>query len=68
MYAKYAELRDKKNVRDADVARATGIVQSTFTDWKKGESTPKLEKLIKIADYFGVSLDEFVRKEDKEEF
>lgn len=62
MYAKYVELRDKKGVRDADVSKATGIVQSTLTDWKNGKSSPKTEKLIKIADFFGVTLDELVRK------
>lgn len=62
MYAKYVELRDKKGIRDADVAKATEIPQSTFTDWKNGKSSPKLEKLIKIADYLGVTLDEFVKE------
>jgi len=64
MYTKYAELRDKKGVRDADVAKATDIYPSVFTDWKNGISTPKLDKLVKIADYFGVTLDDFVRKEN----
>lgn len=63
MYAKYAELRDAKNVRDADVAKATGVPQNTLTDWKNGKYTPKADKLIKIADYFGISLDELVREQ-----
>lgn len=61
MYAKYAKLRDAKGINDANVSDATGIPRSTFTDWKNGRSTPKTEKLIKIADFFGVSLDELVR-------
>ena len=61
MYAKYVELRDKKGVRDADVSKATGIAQSVFTDWKNSKSSPKIDKLVKIADFFGVSLDDFVR-------
>ena len=64
MYSKYVKLRDEKGVRDADVSRATGIDQSTFTDWKNGKCNPKVEKLMKIADYFGITLDEFVRKEE----
>jgi len=39
------------------VSKATGIPASTFTDWKNGRSVPKADKLKKIADYFGVSLD-----------
>lgn len=63
MYTKYVALRDRKGVRDADVARDTGIFPSVFTDWKNGASVPKVDKLIKIADYFGISLDELVREE-----
>lgn len=61
MYAKYAKMRDTRGIRDADVAKATGIPQSVFTDWKNGKSQPKVDKLIKIADFFNVTLDEFVR-------
>ena len=39
------------------VSKETGISASTFTDWKNGRSVPKADKLKKIADYFGVSLD-----------
>lgn len=57
MYEIYAKLRDEKGVKDATVAKETGIGKSTFTDWKNGRSVPKDEKLQKIADYFGVSTD-----------
>lgn len=62
MYTNYAEMRDRKGLRDADVAKATGISQTVFTDWKNGKSSPKIDKIIKIADFFQVSLDEFVRE------
>ncbi len=39
------------------VSKETGIAASTFTDWKNGRSTPKAEKLKKIADFFGVSME-----------
>ena len=38
------------------VSKATGIAQSTFSDWKSGRSTPKADKLKKIAEFFGVSV------------
>lgn len=63
MYAKYAELRNSKGLNDSTVSKETGIERSTFSDWKNGRSKPKLDKLIKIADFFGVSLDELVREE-----
>ena len=59
MYGKYVALRDGKGVTDYAVSKATGIPQSTFSDWKSGRSKPKLEKLKLIADYFEVSVDYF---------
>lgn len=57
MYEIYCELRAQKGCKDSDVAKATGITKSTFSDWKSGRSKPKGEKLEKIADYFGVSVE-----------
>lgn len=56
MYDIFEKLMKEKGVRPFDVAKATGITPSTFSDWKKGRAVPKTEKLKKIADYFGVSL------------
>lgn len=42
------------------VSKATGISASTFSDWKNGRSTPKADKLTRIADFFSVSLDELL--------
>lgn len=60
MYEKYLKLRDEKGVSDYAVAKATGINVSTFSDWKSGRSKPKIEKLMKIATYFEVSIEELL--------
>lgn len=57
------ELRDSKGLTDYKVSLDTGITKSTFSEWKNGRSQPKLEKLSKIADYFGVTVDYFIIKE-----
>jgi transcriptional regulator with XRE-family HTH domain len=57
MYEIFVQLLDRTGKKASDVAKATGIPSSTFSDWKKGKSSPKAEKLQKIADYFGVSVD-----------
>lgn len=38
------------------VAGELGFSRSLFSDWKSGKSMPKTDKLIKIADYFGVEV------------
>lgn len=57
MYERYLELLNTSGVKSSDVAKATGIPPSTFSDWKRGKSSPKYEKLQKIANYFGVKAD-----------
>jgi len=70
MFERYLELLNEKGLKNVDVSRETGIPASTFSDWKKGKSSPKQEKLQKIADFFGVQLDyllgntEFKTKEE----
>lgn len=59
-YEVYAELRDKKGVSDYRVSQETGITKSTFSDWKSGRSIPKIDKVKKIADYLGVTIDELL--------
>ena len=59
-YIKYAEHRDEKGITDYRVAVETGIPKSTFSDWKNNRSKPKVEKLIKIANYLDVSIEELI--------
>lgn len=66
MYSVFAKLCETHNVKPASVARATGIATSTLTNWKKGNYVPKADKLQKIADYFGVSL-EYIRTGEQSE-
>lgn len=66
MYEIYCKLKEEKGVKDADVARETDITKSTFTDWKNGRSVPGSEKMKKIAEYFGVTVDYILTGEKPE--
>ena len=58
-YERYCKIRDEKGLKDSHVAAGTGIGKSTFSDWKNGRSNPKNDKLQKIADFFGISVNYF---------
>lgn len=60
MYKKFSELLQKHNITAYKVSKDTGITQATLSDWKHGKSTPKVDKLLKIADYFGVDVRYFL--------
>lgn len=60
MYERYCKLRDSKGLNDSEVAKYGDFPKSTFSDWKKGKSSPKLFKLVKIAECLDCSLDYLV--------
>lgn len=63
-YEKYSEHRDKRGMTDYKMSVLTGIAKSTFSDWKHGKSTPKLENLLKIAKVLKLAPSELVNRED----
>lgn len=65
MYEIFEKLLKERNVTPYRVSKETGISTSTFTEWKKGSYTPKQDKLKKIADYFGVTVDYFLDGESE---
>ncbi|MEG1061643.1 MAG: helix-turn-helix transcriptional regulator [Oscillospiraceae bacterium] len=64
MYEIFAALLAEKNVTAYQVFKATGVAQSSLSDWKSGKSKPKYEKMLLIAEYFGVSVDYLLTGED----
>lgn len=57
MYKKYEALLKKTGKTSYQVSKDTGIAQSTFSDWKAGISNPKVDKLLILSEYFGVSIE-----------
>lgn len=57
MWEIFEQVLEDRNLTVTDVSRATGINQSTFSEWKRrrNEINPKAAKL--IADYLGISLE-----------
>ena len=56
-YARFEALLEAHHTTVYRVSKATGIAPSTFSDWKNGRSTPKADKLRRIADFFGITTD-----------
>lgn len=66
MYEIFLKLLKAKGCSAYQVSKATGIAQSTLSDWKSGKSVPKADKMQKIADFFNVSVDYLMTGEEKE--
>ncbi len=63
-YSVFDALLKAHKISVYQISKATGISASTFSDWKSGRSTPKADKLARIADFFGISLDELLGTEN----
>ena len=59
MYSKFAELLKKNGLTPYRVAKDTGVSQSCLSDWKIGRAKPKVDKLLILAKYFGVTVEYF---------
>lgn len=65
MYKKFQKLLQEHKVTPYRVAKETGISPSTFTAWGAGTYTPKIDKIQKVADYFGVPITYFLEDNDE---
>lgn len=58
------ELREKRELLSKDLAKIMCVEPATITNWEKGNRFPKDNALIKIADYFGCSIDYLLGRTD----
>lgn len=54
-------LRTAKGLSQLELAEQLEVSRQSVSKWETGQSVPDLDKLIKLADLFGISVDELVR-------
>ena len=54
-------LRKKNRITQRELANALHISQTSVSKYERGESEPDLAMVIEMADFFGVTVDEFIR-------
>lgn len=55
------DLRIEKGITHKQLSDDIGVPVRTISRWEKGETDMLLRNAIKLAEYFGVTLDEFVQ-------
>lgn len=53
-------LRTQHNMSQGDLADALDVSRQSVSKWENNSATPELEKLLKMSELFGVTLDELV--------
>ena len=61
------ELRTAKGLSQGELAEQLEVSRQSVSKWETGQSVPDLDKIIKLAGLFGVTVDELVRREAKPE-
>ncbi|MBO7184426.1 MAG: helix-turn-helix transcriptional regulator [Oscillospiraceae bacterium] len=54
-------LRTERNMSQGDFADAMEVSRQSVSKWENNSAVPELEKLVKMAEVFGISLDELVK-------
>jgi len=67
MYNRIKELRQESRKTQINVSTLLGIDQSYYSKLELGKHSISIEDLIKIADFYNVSLDYLVGRTDKKD-
>ena len=62
-----ARLRAEKRLSQGDLADALGVSRQSVSKWETDASVPELDKLVRLSELFGVTLDRLVKGETADE-
>ena len=54
-------LRTQRGMSQLELAEALDVSRQSISKWETGAAVPELDKLVKLSDVFGITLDELVR-------
>ena len=59
-YQVFKKLREEKGVTEYQVSKGSGVSTTVLTQWSRGDYDLKVQKLMSIANYFGVPVTRFI--------
>ncbi len=65
IFPRIRDLREDSDKKQIELAKYLNVDQSTYSDYECGKINVPIEQLIKIADFYDVSLDYLVGREKK---
>lgn len=57
------EFRKKIGLSQDDIAKKIGVHNTTYGNWELGKTEPTIDTLIKLADFYNVTVDELLGRE-----
>ena len=65
-YSNFEKIINAKGISAYKVSKETGISTVTFSNWKSGKYTPKMDKIQTICDYLGVDTGMIIEVQKKD--
>lgn len=65
MYRRLRDMREDKDLRQREIAEILNVSQTTYSLYESGELDIPSAALIKLADFYGVSVDYILGRTDK---
>jgi transcriptional regulator with XRE-family HTH domain len=62
---KIKELRQSKKLTQKSLAETLNVTPQAISKWERNESNPDIQTLLKLSDYFNVTVDEILGKRNK---
>ena len=59
---KLLKLMDARNENQSILGDAVGVTSSTVGRWLNGSAQPKLREMVKLAEHYGITLDQLFRE------
>lgn len=56
------KLRTAKNMSQGDLSELLGVSRQSISKWENNSAQPDLDKIVKLSDIFGVTIDELVKR------
>lgn len=63
----FKKIREQKGIKQSDVAQVLGITKQAYSDYELGKREAGYAVLIRLADFFGVSIDDLIRSSNLQE-
>lgn len=60
----FKKAREDAGKTIAETASAVGVTRQAVHGWERGEYKPSADMLVKLAEFYGCSVDDLLRKEE----
>lgn len=58
---------NKHNVEQKEIAETIGVAPSTFNEWVKAKKYPRIDRIEKLANYFGILKSDLIEEHKSED-